>query len=475
MSATDAGFLYLERPTAPLHLGVVAILDGALSAPELAARMEARLPRLPRYAQRPRNGALGMLQPVWEDAPRFDVRDHVQRWGVPQPGDEHELLEIAARLIAAPLVRHRPLWEMHLLEGLEGGRSALLAKVHHCVADGVAGAYLLEQLLDPPPSLGKEGASRRSTHRPLRRGPALRELRELVSPRRGLSGASGLGRLPSDLIQSLREAAPAVARLATHRLAALPWNARLSGRRSLSFLRLPLEGARRIRAACDGTLNDVVLSLLGGGLHRYLQATGIGLAGRSAMAMVPVSLRTAGEEQALGNRISMMAVPLPVDVPDDFTRLDATRAITRDLKARGAWVGIGAVLAAVDRLPAPLLAVLARALPLDRLANVIATNVRGPHELRHLCGRRVEALYPVVPIADGIGLGVAAFSYAGWLHLGLNADPVLVPDLDKLRLGLEESYRALLRACCGESIVERSNRAEPATPRRAASRLPEGA
>ncbi len=151
MSARDAGFLYLERSHTQLHIGCVAILEGTLRREDLVARIEERLPRLRRYGQRAMHVPLSLGHPSWEDDPEFRVEHHVARWGLPAPGGESELREAVARLFALPLDRERPLWEMHLLEGLADGRTALFQKVHHCMIDGLAGAQLLETLLDAEP------------------------------------------------------------------------------------------------------------------------------------------------------------------------------------------------------------------------------------------------------------------------------------------------------------------------------------
>jgi hypothetical protein len=160
-------------------------------------------------------------------------------------------------------------------------------------------------------------------------------------------------------------------------------------------------------------------------------------------ALVPVSLRSPGEAASLGNRISAMLVPLAVDLESEVARLAATRAIMEKLKERSDWVGIDALLALLDELPAALVASAGRRLSMGRLANLIATNVPGPRETRWLCGVRVEALRPIVPIVDGIGLGIAIFSYDGWLEIGINADAASVPDPEKLQRGIEAAFASL--------------------------------
>jgi WS/DGAT/MGAT family acyltransferase len=244
-------------------------------------------------------------------------------------------------------------------------------------------------------------------------------------------------------VQRLRDAAWSAVQLATADVPVLPWNARLGWRRRLAFTRLSLAGVTRIRAARGGTVNDVVLCALAGGLHRYLRARGHATRGLEAVALVPVSLRRPEERHGLGNRISGMLVPLALDPAREVPRLAATRVITDRLKAGAAWAGLDALLGVLDDVPAPLLAGVGRGVGVGRLANVVATNVPGPRETRWLGGHRVEALYPIVPIVDGIGLGLAVFSYDGWLHVGLNADAALVPDLEKLEQGIAEAFAEL--------------------------------
>src|SRR5262245_59821518 len=361
MSARDAGFLYLEPSHTQLHIGCVAVVEGALRRDGLVARIEERLPRLRRYGQRAMSVPLSLGHPTWEDDPEFRTENHVYRWGLPAPGGEGELREAVARLLEEPLDRTRPLWEMHLIAGLAGGRSAVFQKVHHCMVDGLAGAQLLEALLDA------EAAPARNAV------PAQRA--EAVLPVARERFARALGDEIRARARGTREA----------------W-------RALSRPHAARAAVERLRSAAFSALQ---------------------LASKDV-------------------------VPLAVDPRDEAARFVATCDTTGRLKSNGAWTGIDALLELVDGLPAPVVAWVGQRLRLGRLANVIATNVPGPKETRWLRGAKVEELRPLVPISDGMGLGLAVFSYDGWLHIGLNADADLVPDLEKLERGLEEAFTALL-------------------------------
>jgi WS/DGAT/MGAT family acyltransferase len=449
MSTRDAGFLYLERPQSPLHIACVAILDVPISADLLARHIEARVPRMRRYSQRVVAVPLDAGHPTWEDDPGFAARRHLHRWSLPSPGGEAELVEAVGHLLGLPLERSRPLWDMHLLEGLAGGGCALLQRVHHCMVDGVAGAQLLEALLDASPEAPVPPVSREAAAAPLP-GGGVRFARAVGAAfsegmRRSLGGLGALARpaVARDAVARLRSAAFAALRLATDEIPTLPWNGPIGPDRSLAFTRLSLAGVRRIRDAHGGTVNDVVLSVVAGGLHRLLASVGIATRDLELTALVPVSLRSASEAASLGNRISAMLVPLAVDLEGEVARLRATCAITQQLKARSDWVGIDSLLALLDDLPPALVASVGRRLRIGRLANLIATNVPGPRETRWLCGVRVDGLRPIVPIVDGIGLGIAIFSYDGWLEIGINADAGSVPDPEKLQRGIESAFASL--------------------------------
>jgi WS/DGAT/MGAT family acyltransferase len=235
-------------------------------------------------------------------------------------------------------------------------------------------------------------------------------------------------------------------RLGLRDIPKLPWNGPLGRTRALAPLRLPMAALRSVRRACGASANDVFLSVIAGGLHRYLEAGGTSTRGLELTALVPVSLRARADAPQLGNRISAMLVPLPTDLEREPPRLSVMSRICAQLRAHEAWSGIEDLLELLERAPSWLLRAGARALPLERVANLVATHVPGPRQPRTLFGAPVADIHPVVPIAHGMGLGVAALSYADRLQVTLHADADQIPDLDKLRLGMEEAFSALTAA-----------------------------
>jgi WS/DGAT/MGAT family acyltransferase len=419
LAIADAGFFHLERPAAPLHIGALAIVEGRLERNALIERVRERLPRLAGHGQRVKRVPLDWRHPAWESPADLDVAAHVQRWMLPAPGGEAELLEMAEQIFAQPLAPDRPLWELHLLEGLEGGRSALLHELHHCAGDGEQGVRVLAGLLDAEP----------------RAVPAAPEPEASSLADRLLAPARAAARRMIGGTRAVLDAFGAVP--------ALPWNEPLQAQRRMACLLLPLDAARRIRRASGTTLNDVVLSVVAGGLGRYLVA--LGLAPQRLRALVPVSLRAFGAVRG-ANHISAMLVPLAVEISDELARLATTRDLTQTLKRRAAWEGVALLLDGLAALPPSVFAGLARSVQLRRFAHLVVTNVRGPERAGRLLGQRVSAVYPFTPIADGLGLGVAVLSYGGSLCLGINADADRIPEPEKLRRGMEESFEALARA-----------------------------
>jgi WS/DGAT/MGAT family acyltransferase len=438
MSVVGAGLLWLERPHAPLTVAALATLAGSVRKEDLVREVEGRLYRLPRLLQRPLPFPLDLAYPSWEDSPGFRARDHVYRWGLPAGADAASLCEFAAQLMVRPLRTDRPLWELHLLEGPGEERCALLLKVHHCVLEGVAGTRMLELLLgraserDARPPRAPTPQPPASTAQRLARALLDRHWRRVRWLRAALGSAALAG-----LREGLRATWESAGKLAEE-IPRLPWNAPLGRRRRISLLCLSLAEVERIRRSQAATLDDALLAILAGGLHRFLAARGTDVL--EVMALVPIPLPAAA---GAGPGFSALRVRLPVRSGDERARLHATRSVVDRLQAQSAWSGTSGLLRAAELLPPPLFKALARRVQIGRIANLIAVHVPGPSEPRYLCGQRIESIHPLLPVIDNVGLSLAAYAYAGGLHLGLVADASALPDLDGLANAIQESFEKL--------------------------------
>jgi diacylglycerol O-acyltransferase len=422
LAPLDASFLYLERESEPLHVGSVTLLDGRVDFDELVAVLGERLGALPRYRCRPIRPLLDLGAPTWEPDQSFDPRNHVRRVTIPPPGDDAALHMVVDSLFATPCNSGRPLWETYLLDGLSGGRSAVLSKVHHCMIDGVSGSQILELMTDPasPDAAGPPAPSLASGPRPgLRPPPRLRP------------------------IQHATAVAQTFATLAATVPPPLPFNGRLSPRRRIVWATFTLDSILALRGAAGCKVNDVVLAIIAGALARHLEARGVAPAARRVRALVPVSVRGGDERLALGNRVSAMFADLPLDVVDPVARLALIARQMREAKERGEPQAVGTVLALAGAMPsaaAPRLLDLSTRWP---MVNTVCTNVPGPPEPRTLCGRRVTAIHPIVPLGLNMGLGFAILSYAGTVSISATADPTLVPTANDLAGALYESAAEL--------------------------------
>jgi diacylglycerol O-acyltransferase len=463
LSPLDASFLYIETPEAPMHIGGVEVFDGPLSRERLLARLADRIDAIPRYRQRVVPAPFGLGHPCWEDAPAFDLRDHVLETTLGPPGREDRLEACAARIIEPLLPRDRPLWELYLVQGLQGGRTAMVLKVHHAMVDGISGVELLDVLFDTAPN-GHQA------HEPTRvraAAPSAGTARMLDVVWDAAAGtveagagairavAQWMGAAGARLAGSVNLAGT-LARSAVQPVARLRFNRPLTGRRRLSWLTRPFAELRQIGGACGATLNDVVLAVITDGVGRFLRDAGDPTAGRHLRLLVPVNVRREDESGRLGNRVSM----LPVEVPFDAEPLDRLRLVrerTRDLKQTGLADAVEDLMAIGGLLPAPLYAgalalaahptALAWSAPLRSLppltANVVCTNVPGPPSPLYAQGRRLVAHYPLVPLAFELGLSFAVFSYDQRLFFGLIADAAAIDDLGPLARHIEGALEEL--------------------------------
>ncbi len=433
LSTIDAALLHLERPHAPLNVGALLTLERPLEPPELERRLRGRLRGLRRLAQRPASGWIGLTGPYWEDAFDFRLDEHVFRWGLPAPGGPAELDAVVAQIIAQPLPPHRPLWQVHVIDGLHGGRGAVLFEAHACMVSGITGLRMLQALLDragdrdldaplPPPRPGPTAVARAAD--------ALRRARSTASAAwRARPAPTARGRLDA-LVESVQKAR-------ADEVPALPWNVPVGPRRQVCLL--DVEAADVEVLLGRGGLPEVALAGLAGGLQSYLTGRGGALPALEAMALVPLTV-TAAEPGPSRSRSSAMRVRLPLRAPDADARVGATRAILDRMSSEAAWRGVSGLLQVADWLPPALLAGLLRRLRTGRVANVLATTLSGPREARTLCGRSIEAIHPLLPIVDSVGLSFAVCAYAGRLHAALVGDAATLPDLSKLAGGVGQTF-----------------------------------
>ena len=446
LTAQDAFFLYAERPEAPLHIGAVYIFEGvpgARGALGIEKTLEERLHLVPRYRQRVRFRPLNLGHPVWVDDPDFDLDHHVRRAALPPPGTDAELRDYAASVLATRLDVHRPLWELTVVEGLSGGRVALINKVHHAMVDGISTVDIGTLLFDldpaPPPSPSPP------SWRPRPAPDDLSLAQDSLEGLRRIATGNPLT-LPFRLPQLVRGAAQEAlaspwAGAATLALSLvrpgpqLPFNRLISPHRRVHHLVLPLAALKETKDVFAATVNDVVLAVVAEATYRWLEERGE-LTADNMRVLCPVSVRDPDQRYQLGNQVSGMVVELPIAAMPAATRLARIVAETGELKRSGQAVAARNLTAITSWAPATLHALGSRLASEPRIGlqsrvNMVVTNVPGPQVPFYTGGARLLEVWPFAPVYHTLGLSVALVSYAGSVHIGLNADRDLVPDLNR--------------------------------------------
>lgn len=448
LNGMDGTFVELEDgdASAHMHIGALLILDSRAdgsvpSLDELADHLARRLPALPLYRRRLAGPANGMRWPEWVEDDRFDVRHHVRRVALPAPGGWEELLEWGGDYFSRRLDRSLPLWDMVLVEGLADGHWALATKTHHCICDGVGAVDVAHLLFDLEPvdvpdraSESSSGAAGEDPQHEAWRPPgfaiAKASLGAAVHPRRTLNHAAALAEL---IVRDELIAAPD-----------LSINGPIGPFRRLQTVRLDLAEAKTVKTVLGGTVNDVALAAVTGGLRALLLARAEALPDRGVRAMVPMDLRRDDEHDGrLGNRISSLFVDLPVAEGDELQRYGLVCAATEQVKASHLPEGADTLLALAGLAPPILHHEVARSLFAKRLFNLTVTNVPGPQQQLYVLGAPLLTAWPLVPLAAEHALGVAVFSYAGVLTFGIVADRDSMGDLDVVVDGMVQTLRVL--------------------------------
>ncbi|HEX9353901.1 MAG TPA: wax ester/triacylglycerol synthase family O-acyltransferase [Streptosporangiaceae bacterium] len=450
MSTLDAGFFYVEHDNVPMHLGSLALFEGpAPTYEELTRLIAAKLPRVPRYRQVVRTMPLEVLRPMWVDDEHFEIGHHVRHAAVPAPGGKRQVRELAARIFATRLDRARPLWEAWLLEGLKGGRWAILSKVHHCVVDGIGGNDLMTAIFDITPD-AECPAPAAWAPEPV---PDMLDLmtaglREAtIASARQLSGLTGLVRMPlvptGEILGYGRGLAASARRLAVPSATSL--NGPIGPNRRWAWGTAPLAEIKEIRSAHGGTVNDVLLAAITRGFRDLLDERGELADGLVVRSLVPVSVRAEDEQGMITNRVSAVLANLPAGEPDPLRRLEMIREQMDELKRTSQAVGAEVLTGMLGLAPSMLLALGSRTafqLP-QPLVQTVTTNVPGPRLPLYLLGRRLDRIYPYVPIGDNVRISIAIFSYLERFTFGITADHDAVPDLKVLAKGIRRGLAEL--------------------------------
>jgi diacylglycerol O-acyltransferase / wax synthase len=448
LTTLDAGFLKAEDADrhVSLAIGGLAVIEGP--APDQEALVSAfaqRIRACPRFGQRLRLRPFDLGAPKWVEDPGFDIGRHVRRVALPQPGDDRELFGLIADVMARRLDRDRPLWEIWVIEGLADGRWAILTKVHHCMADGIAASHMLAGLCDP----GVDGISDSYAHH-IRAAQESKHqaLWRAVSAVNPLTALSGLLDVSTAITAGAARAAQGAAEIAIGLLrpAPSPLNGPISDLRRYSGARVPLHDIDQVCQTFGVTINDVALAAITESYRGILVKRGERPLPDSLRTLVPVSMRSAEAFGKTDNRVSVMLPYLPVDEENPVQRLRKVHARLGRTKSGGQRQAGNAFVSIANRIPFPLTAwavgLLTR-LP-QRGVVTVATNVPGPRRPLKVMGRRVIGVYPVPPIAMQLRTGVAMLSYADDLFFGILADYDVVADVDQLARGIEAAIARLV-------------------------------
>ncbi len=453
LSHVDRAWLRMDDPTNLMMIAGVLVFDRPLTTPEVKAVVGERLLPISRFRQRVVGlGTGGRAR--WEAAPDLDLDEHVTETALPAPGDDRVLREAVSKLMSTPLDRRRPLWCFHLLQGYRGG-SVLMGRIHHCIGDGIALMLVLLSLAELPDEAGgsEPGESVRcgNPFRTLFQGPGadlegarrgaerimpegmkllLQPAEMLRATSRWLTGAAAMGALGRLTFRSADPATPFRGPLGVAKRAA--WSDPV-----------PLEEVQAVRQALGGSLTDVLLTAMTGGLRRYLEGRGRLAPDLSFRAAVPVNLRPLEEMAELGNRFGLVFLDLPVGIGDPVARLAELGRRMRALRRSAEPVVAFGILKALGRSPLAVQRAVVRLIGLK--ATAVMTSVPGPREVLYLAGKPIREIFFWVPQAGRLGLGISILSYAGNARLGVGTDAGLVPDPEAIVEGFHEEFAAMRR------------------------------
>jgi len=459
LDTLDHIFLRLEHRNSPMHVGVVALFErgpllhegSGVDIDEIRNRLAHALEHVPRYRQKlarvPIEGT-----PVWVPDPHFQLAYHIRHLALPHPGSEAQLAELAARVFEQPLDRERPLWELWVVEGLEGDRFALIHKVHHALADGAANVELLHAALSERPTSERPAPLVLPPAHPPRPLALLRAewWRRATAPLRGLFRVGEAVRQVGDGVTSLGQGVAGLADAASALFDLpdeAPFNGRLGPHRRIAWWSSPLADLLEVAHGVDATLGDAVLAIVAGGLRRYVRDRGEDPSELRWRAAAPVRVAASGAKRgAPVHALTAWAADLPIAEPDALERIRAIREQTRGRHDEHHEVHLESLAEVASLAPPALLGLGLRGALRLHPVNLLVSNVRGPSRPLYLCRSRLQAVYPLLPLTEPLGLGLAALTCDGQVHWGVVADYDLVPDFDVLVRCLREADEEVRKA-----------------------------
>ncbi|HEX2909559.1 MAG TPA: wax ester/triacylglycerol synthase family O-acyltransferase [Chloroflexia bacterium] len=458
LSSLDAEFLYLEKKEAPLHVGSTVIVDGEIAFEDFKQLISSKLPLLPRYRQKVVPAPFSVGHPTWENDPNFDINRHIFHRHLEAPGSMEQLRALFNRIMSKMLDRQKPLWEVYLIDGLEGNRTAIITKIHHAMVDGVAGVELMNVSYDtspnptPPPTVA---ASIPPAPKPYSFTQNYLE-GLLDSTEEAVKSWNTVQRGLLDLAESLlRDSGRPLVRATADTLSSLsapvslmPFNQPLSGQRDVAWGEFPVERVSAIRAALGGTANDVILTIVARAVSRYLELHHQKTSGATLRIMVPVNMRGNEKHPAPGNSVSVMPPEIPMDIKNPLELYTFVNKKINELKEGRISDEANLLAALLGTVPPSVLATVgALAETPVPFYNIVCTNVPGPRVPLYALGKRITHFYPYVPVAYAVGLTCAILSYDHKFFFTLIADARALPDLNQqFKPLLEESFAELSQA-----------------------------
>ncbi len=436
-----------------MHIASTSVFEGKLTRKDLIKHIAERLHLVPRYLQKVVPDPFLIGHPTWETAEDFDIENHIFKVKQKKALNAADLVKLAGETLTTMMDRTKPLWEFYVVENYEGGQSALIIKVHHCMVDGISGVDIIKILFDitpetvapPKPEIVVEKTAPKE---PIQQffdslsGGIQESINRLTDMQMGLMHLSSTLMNPQtvEALPHISGVLPAVTTPAPN----LPFNGKCSGERRLAWSEFSFREARTIRTTLGGSVNDVVLTVLSETVARYCRHHDFPTTDQIVRFMVPVSLRQKENQGALGNLISILPVEIPLDTADLPSRFRHVNQKTALMKSTNLAVGLLTIASLYTILPAPIQAGIGAVadLPFPPF-NMVATNVPGPQVPLYLAGRKMLAQYPYVPIGYGIGLGCAILSYNQTLYFGLSSDAQAMDDVEKFKEILDEVFEDL--------------------------------